>query len=274
MNKIWILAVLIFMSVKSFADQSAKIPVVDYGEKNIVLSVTAKTIDSPAPTVIIVHGCSGLNWHYIEWAKFLNTQGFNAVYYDGHGPRLAWYESNNICHHTTKVRPNHRVKDFFEIEKWIVKQPWHKGGIALLGFSNGGWHALDFVRNTWHLYREEKTNIKAVVGYYPYCSFDVITDQIMPLQVHIGKKDDWVPADFCSKLQEMWPDQRMNKDSYMELHLYDNAYHSFDREILKGGVWYQGGHFGDPKPRYLEYNHEVTVISKQRTIEFLRKHLY
>ncbi len=271
MKKIFQIILISLWCSVALSDVRQKLKFEDYGGKTIEIEVIAKTLATPAPTIIISHGCYGLSSHEVEWANFLVNNGFNAVYYEAHKPRMAWYEGNKICENTTRVRPNHRVRDFYAIEEWIDMQGWHKGGIGIIGYSNGGWHALDYLRNAWHIYRERVTSVKAIVGYYPYCSFDVITDQIIPLQVHIGDKDDWTASDFCQKLKDMWDGQRKNKTADMELYIYEGVHHSFDRKDANGTM--MGGHGGGLRSRTVKYDAIATELSKKRTIEFFKKHL-
>lgn len=67
----------------------------------------------------------------------------------------------------------------------------------------------------------------------------MIADQIIPLQVHIGDKDDWTVLDF-SKTERYVERSKKNKTAEMEFYIYEGVYHSFDRKdsnsTMMGGM--------------------------------------
>lgn len=67
---------------------------------------------------------------------------------------MVWYEGNKISGNITRVRLDHRVRDFYAIEGGDM-QSWHKRGMGIIGYGNGGWQALEYLRNAWHIHPEK-----------------------------------------------------------------------------------------------------------------------
>lgn len=210
--------------------------------------------DNPSPksTIMLLHGCNGqqgYEWH--SQARMIASWGYNVVMVDSFTKR----GYRNICSNTDVVHPRERAQDVIETTKYILNQPWHKGKIGVIGYSHGGSVALNISTNP------ETSNISGVVAFYPSCASYVVGQNYwyakVPLQIHIGDKDDWTPARSC--MSESWATP---KKSY-ELFVYKNTYHSFDRA-------------GEPRTylgHHLESNVESSNLANGRTREFFAKFL-
>jgi len=214
------------------------------------------TVAEPAPTVIIGHGCGGFSEHEHEWAKQIQSWGFNAVVMDSFKPRGAFHGTCN----KTVVLAGERVADVYEITEVLSKQPFHNGKFGYVGFSHGGSLAL-------HLANDEKNrSIATSVAYYPNCikwakaiktlfgerrSFD---NPKIPTAMMLAEKDDWTPIKNC--LESV-------KDNNYQVHIYKNATHAFDMNLPKrqAAGW------------TLWYDQEADVDSRQKTKDFLEKNL-
>lgn len=209
-----------------------------------------------APTVIIGHGCGGFSEHEHEWAKQIQSWGFNAVVMDSFKPRGAY---SGTCNKTV-VMSGERVQDVYEIADVISKQPFHAGKIGYVGFSHGGSLAL-------HLANDERNKtIAASVAYYPNCnkwqkaiksllgdrrSFD---NPKIPAVMMLAEKDDWTPIKLC--LESV-------KDGNYLVNIYKNATHGFDmnqprRQVHGWTLW---------------YDQEADIDSRSKTKEFFDKQL-
>ena len=130
-------------------------------------------------------------------------------------------------------------------------QSWHKGGVAVIGFSHGGSTALNIANN------KNIKNINAVISYYPSCNLNFVGSSIhnpkIPAQVHLAGKDDWTPSSECGLMEKY------------DVYHYLNATHAFDVRGQKRKNKY--GYF-------LEYDEEATNFSKKRIEEFLKRTVY
>ena len=200
---------------------------------------------SPRPTVIIAHGCSGSNIpSYQDWLRQVLNWGYNGVMLDSFLPR--GYK-NCAEVHPNWVSTESRAHDIKNLAEWIRKQPWHTGKIAVLGFSHGGGTVLNFASN------KDTYGIDAGIAYYPVCNGLGLNfeNPKIPVQVHLAKKDTTTPVHFCGAMKNY------------DMHMYANARHAFDAYKVDG--WYYG--------HYHAYDLEADVAARNRTREFLAKHL-
>lgn len=211
-------------------------------------------------TVILLHGCSGPNAVYENFAGQLAGEHFNAVIIDswayrgapkGHGP-------GTVCS-TYSVRAAQRLEELYMVVDWIKVQPWHKGNIYVAGWSHGGMTALAASRSG-----PEKGITKAV-AFYPAClpGFGW-NDPSIPTQVHIGKDDDWTPAYLCRNFYKGF----FRDSDKGEVFEYENSYHGFDGLY---DVKVEGIHInGTVQPRIIRPNHDAKKLAYERVFKFLK----
>ena len=223
---------------------SAKPLIID--EKNKLPVI--KTQTSPSPTVLIAHGCDGWsNNSYYEWLYYFQNLGYNAILVDS----FEFRGEKNVCTRGMIIPPSTRSDDFETVAKWAKNQSWHKGGVAVIGFSHGGSTALNIANN------KNIKNINAVISYYPSCNLNFVGSSIhnpkIPAQVHLAGKDDWTPSSECGLMEKY------------DVYHYLNATHAFDVRGKKRKNKY--GYL-------LEYDEEATNFSKKRIEEFLKRTVY
>ncbi len=208
--------------------------------------LTIQTSNTPKPTIIVAHGCSGtVPSSYKEWVYGIGNWGYNSVMLDSFLPRgFSDCEQRRTAPYLSQTV---RANDINNLVKWIKKQSWHRGKIGLIGFSHGGGTAINVSNNP------TVEGISASVAYYPYCDYigvDLKNPKV-PTLVHFGKKDTTTPIHRCNL-----------NDKYEKI-IYPNAYHSFD--IYKvDGMYY--GH-------WQAFDLEANMISRVKTKEFMDKHL-
>ena len=181
------------------------------GSKDVTIPLVTVKQSQPAPTIIVAHGCDGLNWnrHVKFWGGIVKSWGYNAVFPDSF--RTRGYSSNEVCKNPRLVTVDMRARDMVEAVDWVERQPWHTGGIGILGLSHGGGTVIRTANIT--------SRIAAGVAYYPGCVQTQISPKF-PVQIHIGTADDWTPSSRCVNLAK--------SDSNYELFLYDGTTHAFD----------------------------------------------
>ena len=179
--------------------------------RDVTIPLVTVTQSQPAPTIIVAHSCSGLSWnlHVKFWGGIVKSWGYNAVFPDSFRPR--GYSSNEVCKNPRLVDADVRARDMVEAVGWIEQQPWHKGGIGILGFSHGGSTVIRTANIT--------SRIAAGVAYYPGCVRTQGAPKF-PVQIHIGTADDWTPSHRCVSLAQ--------KSANFTLFLYDGTTHAFD----------------------------------------------
>ena len=203
--------------------------------------------NTPRPTVIIVHGCDGVdNISYTNWAKEINSWGYNTIVSDSFKVRGV---NTGVCGNPIYVMPKERTEDLIKLATYIRTQSWHEGKIAVIGFSHGGSTVLNLANTNQNV-------IDIAIAYYPSCHkwFAGLENYhpTIPVQVHLAERDDWTPISECEFLP--------SKDKY----LYKNATHAFDMQYPDRT--YNGHH--------LSYNKQADILSKERTKEFLSNQLH
>lgn len=220
----------------------------------------------PRPTVILAHGCDGLqnNPNYKRWAEYVDSIGYNVVMYDSYV--AMGYSSGNVC----ELMPGNdqatalwwdkhksiRPRESNSIAKWVKKQSWHKGKVALLGFSAGGNTAMHYSNKE----NQDGDDISSVIAFYPACHDSTMGYKTffkgwilkVPTQVHIGTAEDWSLGD-CSNIKNI------------EMIKYKNATHAFDMDFGRPYIK-TAGHI-------MRYDKEAHEKSKQKVKEFLQANL-
>lgn len=218
-----------------------KVEVIDYlvnPTNPIRVPIDKELQSSPSPTIILAHGCSGINGQDYGWVKLLHKAGYNIIVPDSLSPRNVGTTCNRRA-----VTYEQRADDINTIAKWIKKQSWHNGPIIGIGFSHGAASVLEAGMSV-------NTPLSAVVAYYPWCKLSYKHVQI-PSQIHIGALDTWTPSANCEAIKDYNTNQKV--------FIYDNAYHSFDRSYNT----MSNGHA-------LQFDQDAYEKSKELTLKFIK----
>ena len=180
----------------------------------------------PFPAVVVMHGCDGVSAHTRAWAQRLVGWGYAALIVDSFRPRGI----SSLCSQPLSVPPSVRAGDAIAAKAYLESLPnIAKGRIGLIGFSHGGWAALDAAGS-----------FSAVVAYYPWCSGPVPANTL----VLIGSSDDWTPAQRCS-------------GGSANLKVYSGATHAFDAHVdgtyLGHRMVYDAGAASDAEERTRQF---------------------
>lgn len=223
--------------------------------------------ENPKPTVIVGHGSGGystsgfFNSPTEDWASFLYRNGFNALIIDH-------YTKRGISRHpgvaARGAGPSDRAKDFYNLAVWARQQPWHTGGVGVVGLSQGGAGVLaaasaSTIKSLTGT-NPEDYNIKAFpinsgVGVYPACGlFPPRNDMFFPVLLHLGRKDNFAPISFCLFRFDGEKEQDLVKSNdLLSVEFYDAA-HAWDSTLFN-------------------YNSTAVEQSMQSTLEFFKKTL-
>ncbi len=235
------------MIVLPFITVGCAAPLTDSTGKRLPVQLYSYEQDknSSAPTVIIGHGSAGVKAADQIVAEEIKSWGYNTVIVDH-------YTLRGITSHTGKrvdgALPFDRANDFIEAAKWVQQQKWHKGKIAVVGFSQGGAGVLALAT------LENTGLISAGVAFYPACMIQNTPNKpTLPVQLHMAGKDDLALPWICTEL----------KNPSYNVHYYDNATHSFDVNV-PSGVNLRYTHRFDPS---------IKEESRKNLKEFLSIHL-
>lgn len=199
---------------KEYADQLRRgsEPRVDVIPEDRLSYQVFRAPGGPAPTVLMGHGCSGLVNHQItNYARMLNSWGYNAVAVDSWGPRGI---SHTCKGNKPWYSPSDRIPEFLAIARRIKQEPWHRGGFGYVGWSHGGSLGLN-------LAHQKDLKFAAVVSYYPNCAPYMVPNRSVRTNtlVNLGGRDKWTPPKNCDDIKGI-----------TERVLHPNATHAFDMQ--------------------------------------------
>lgn len=194
-----------------------------------------------------------------KWAGKLNEWGYHAVVLDSIGPRGA----QQICTHPfSVVTQEQRSRDAFDAANWVLEQSWSSGKVGLIGFSHGAAGVIYSAASRYVERNLGKQVVSAGIAYYPRCDSYLISDKpVIPIQIHIGERDNWTAASPCKALAIGWK-------SESEYFQYKDATHGFDAGFTG---------YAPPDPlgvrHYVEFNQQLTEQSQKEVKRFFNLHL-
>ena len=236
-------------------------PFKNHRNESFDFSIQTFTVGDPSPTVLLSHGSGCLQQSQFDWAKQVNSWGFNAIVIDHCSIRGITRYTGGVVPET--LQPEHRSQDYVAIAEWVKTQVWHSGRLAVIGFSRGGEGVTNLVDEEFHerrktITREKLGLIDVAVAFYPACGTYVApVVPLIPTLIHHGKKDT---------LTEYWRCRydRLKNPKY-KIILYDGAGHGFD--INAPDMILSNGRVA------LRYNAEADRASREITKTFLDEHL-
>lgn len=225
--------------------------------------------DGPFPTVLLMHGCSGVHESNRSWAELFRDQGYVAVIVDSLGPRgLASHRVDNGVCDGSVLWGRERASDLLVSLAYLRQLPFVDASkIALVGWSHGAWtimdaFALEGADELPHGLSENPGGLKGVVGsvlIYPYCGAVSLSysgkkwkDSAPSLMILAGK-DHMVSPEECIEVAE-----RLEADGEpLSVHVYPDADHAFDYTDLEPDSGFS-------------YDREATEDARARVSRFLK----
>ena len=218
------------------------------------ISVKTFLLDKAAPTIIYVPGCGITETTSVDWARKINSWGYNALITED----LEQKGTRSACtvFGIQDVAPQERMESVVRTAQWVGKQAWHIGKIGMIGFGVGATTTLNIGANRKPIGTLEPLDspIKAGVSYYPHCQ-SYHSNPNIPMQIHIGQSDDWTRSAGCLALQ--------NYQNY-DVNVYTGAQHGFDAAGFDGVNWF--GHT-------TKYDAPASRIAEEKTREFFLAHI-
>jgi dienelactone hydrolase len=206
-----------------------------YDNKDVSLKVEIHKVNeniTNAPTVILLHNCAGIRGnHLASWVQDLNSWGYNAVIIDAFGSRGI----RSVCLNTFTFPRLQFSRDAYYVAKWIKSQSWGSGKIAVMGYSFGAGAVLQMVSPNTVKQEFGDVVISAGVAFYPDCPQMGYQPGVVPIQFHLGGKDDISPPQQCIDLaRSQWKDKAI-------IEYYKDALHGFDMPGMNQIVQFQTG---------------------------------
>ena len=216
-------------------------------------------------TVLVSHGSGCLVQQSHDWAKQLNEWGYNAVVIDHCTTRGIKRYTQSGDGPPLDLQPRDKALDYVLIAKWLEEQAWHKGKIAVIGFSMGGTGVLKLIDENFssnNLASTNKAYIDAAVAFYPECKRDrPPLNPTIPTLIHHGESDELALSRRCKYAELQHPNY--------QILLYASAHHTFDD---KGGDFRSPNMKGESK--YIRrYDRDADYKSRASTKEFLDRYL-
>jgi dienelactone hydrolase len=174
-----------------------------------------------APAVVALHGCGGpFPTRDGSWAVVLAHAGHIVLLPDSFGSRGLGSQCSVKERSVTPSKM--RRGDAIAAGTWLMRQPnTPAGGVALIGWSNGGGTVLYTAAARPDL---PPGLFRRFIAFYPGCATearDPAWQPSAPLLILVGESDDWTPAAPCHDLATRFPDR-------ITLAAYPGAYHEFD----------------------------------------------
>jgi dienelactone hydrolase len=215
----------------------------------------------PFPTLILLHGCSGLGANIEGWAQWLHWEGYGAFVLDSFGGRGL----RRVCGDSSVLTGAARSTDVYAAARHLATLPAVDAGrLGVIGWSHGGWTVLR-AATVEDVYPDVR--LRALVAFYPYCG-DVRTYRARaPLLILHGEADDWTPIVLCRPL----PERARAESRDVTLVAYPGAHHGFDVTTLLRPTVVADARGG--RGATIAHDPAARRDAEKRLREFLRRHL-
>jgi dienelactone hydrolase len=177
------------------------------------------------PVVIAVAGSNGWSKHHYEYLDLYRSNGIATF-------ELCSFQSRGVSSTVgtqVDVTTAMMVLDAYKaFEVLTLHKNINKYKIGITGWSLGGGVTLFSAWKPLNNAINSDVQFAAHLALYPPC---IVTPTILdfgdaPIHILIGELDNWTPSDACLELVNKMPD-----NSNIELTIYPNAHHSFDRDM-------------------------------------------
>jgi dienelactone hydrolase len=211
----------------------------------------------PFPAVVVLHGCNGVTQNTRVWARRLASWGYAALIIDSFSSRGL----RQVCDGSRALPGPERANDAFAAARYLrSRSDIDAARIAVLGYSHGGWTALN-ASTKKNVERAGVPAFRAIVALYPFCPTRVAPPLASDVQIFIGDADDWAKASNCKTFVDKYAEGAPHRPS---LTIYPGARHSFDAKQP------ERVYFGHA----LAYDPAAATDAIERTRKFLDEHMH
>lgn len=210
----------------------------------------------PYPAVVVLHGCNGVSANTRVWARRLAGWGYAALIVDSFTARGL----HQVCDGSRALPGPERAKDAFAAAAYLrSRSDIDAKRIAVLGYSHGGWTALNASTQS-RVEQEGAQPFRASVALYPFCPPKIAPALATDVLILAGEADDWAKAANCQAFVEKYGGEAPHRPY---LQVYAGAHHSFDAKRP------EREYFGHK----LVYDPKATADAVERTRKFLEDRL-
>lgn len=275
-------ALCLFVSTPAQAEERITFKSANGDKLEAVYFAPASENAKPAPSVVMLHGCSGLftksgkiKARERMWIELVQKEGWAVLLPDSFGPRGL----GSQCQTKDRaVTPGDRQFDARGALDYLLTKPGiDPKRVALFSWSNGAMTGLKVVRDGSPAGPANGApDFKVAVLYYPGCIAEKKENPSykarIPTLIQHGAEDDWTLAKPCLELVQ---GAATRGGAPMFMDIYPGAYHDFDHPTskLKTIVTRLSGYPGGEKTVHVGANPEAREKSIPRTMDWLRAHL-
>jgi len=190
-----------------------------------ILRFPKNTQQEPFPLVIGVNGSKNWADHHLEYLAMYRDMGFATFEPQSFNSR----QVSSTVGEQVSVTTAMMILDVYRaLEILSQDDRIDENNIAITGWSLGGGVALF---SAWEPLIDAigvEARFAAHLSIYPPCLVDMDLIRFSPAPIHIliGELDDWVTASACEELVSDLQDE----DVTIEITVYPNAHHGFDRQ--------------------------------------------
>lgn len=186
---------------------------------------------APYATVLLLHGCHGIDRNIPMWQEFLRANGYASVAVDSFKNRAI----TEICTDFRRLPMFERVNDAYKALAQLTQRPdVDPQRVVVMGFSNGGIATLSALTQiVGTQLPKNHARFRAGIAVYPDCGHFAYAGFTQPVLVLIGEVDDWTPPAACVALASKFA----NKEPTFETIVYPKAHHGFDIPDLPYRYW-------------------------------------
>ncbi len=170
-----------------------------------------ETADGPVPAVVMLSGCGGVRQVQSDYAEIANAQGWAAVIVDSHGARgIGRFGARAFVCTALRMRGAARAGDVFAtLERLRDDERVDANRLAVIGWSHGGWTALDALAlaDAGEAPEDALDGLRGAFLLYPYCGTLTRADRNpigadIPVTIVIAGRDRVVSPGECRRLVE------------------------------------------------------------------------
>jgi len=190
-----------------------------------ILRFPKNTQQETFPLVIGVNGSKNWADHHLEYLAMYRDMGFATFEPQSFNSR----QVSSTVGEQISVTMAMMVLDVYRALEILSRDDRiDENNIAITGWSLGGGVALF---SAWEPLIDAigvEARFAAHLSHYPPCLVDMDLIRFSPVPIHIliGELDDWVTASACEDLVSELQDEDVN----IEITVYPNAHHGFDRQ--------------------------------------------
>jgi len=195
---------------------------------------------SPAPLVIMAHGCGGRAGFMDEWAATLQKEGFAVLITDSFRGRDLHSQDgiDTVCGGRALLAPERAADLYVALDRALDNPKIDPTRIGLMGFSHGGWTVLELLGTVppygidQAIERDgaplDLSAVKASALIYPYCGMGAMLNGVQhkaPILLELAELDEIADHTEClSRGQDI-----AQAGIPLAVHIAPGAYHAYDK---------------------------------------------